>query len=93
MTSTEPLRSVMPIPWLKRTYERTCEDCGCVWRVPKAVARPPLKGLPIGGRMGMPSVRIDAVIAGNAALSETAASFRHCPNCQSSRYKQRSVRS
>jgi hypothetical protein len=80
------------IPWLTQEYERTCDDCGYVWRVPKAIAHPHMQGLPI---VKGPEVaaRADAVVAANAELAERAASFRCCPKCESDHYKQRSIRS
>ena len=80
------------MPWNARVYERTCADCGFVWRVPKAVARPRMKGMPASNRGGAVGVRA-AVIAANAALSERAAAFRCCSRCQSVQYKQVSVHS
>jgi hypothetical protein len=80
------------MPWKVRIYERTCTDCGFVWRVPKAVARPQMRGMPASGRGGAAAVRA-AVIAANAALSERAAAFRRCSRCESVQYKQVSVRS
>jgi len=80
------------IPWRTQEYERTCNGCGCVWRVPKGVARPRMQGLPLsfGGEVAS---QADAVIAANAALSERAAAFRRCPKCESDHYRQRPVRS
>jgi hypothetical protein len=86
------------IPWLTREYERTCDDCGCVWRVPKGIAHPHMQGIPMarGGRgLGPDSAaaRADAVAEANAQLAERAAAFRRCPKCDSDHYKQRSIRS
>jgi hypothetical protein len=36
------------IPGLAQEYERTCDDCGTSWRVPKAIAHPHMQGLPTG---------------------------------------------
>ena len=83
----------MHIPWLTQEYERTCDNCGYVWRVPKGIARPHMRGLPMGGRGGLAAAQAEAVIAANAALSERAAAFRRCPRCESDHYKQRSIRS
>ncbi len=90
----------MRIPWRRREYERTCDDCGTSWRVPKAIAHPRLEGLPMRGS-GMTVVTradavveaADAVVEANAELAERAAAFRRCPKCESDHYKQRSIRS
>lgn len=94
----------MRIPWLAREYERTCQDCGYVWRVPRAVARPQLQNLRRGGRstsgglstrgnVGARVRAIEAVVEANAALGEIAAAARRCARCESRRFKQRRIRS
>ena len=88
----------MRIPWLTREYERTCDDCGYVWRVPKGIAHPHMQGLPMtrgGGGVGSGGVaaRAETVAEANAELAERAAAFRRCPKCESDHYKQRSIRS
>jgi hypothetical protein len=90
----------MRIPWRAREYERTCHDCGYVWRVPKEVARPHLQDPESRGRVaegGLGAVGgvqgTEAVLDANAALSERAAASRRCPKCESDRYKQRTIRS
>ena len=83
----------MGIPWRTREYERTCNDCGYVWRVPKEAARPHMRGIPMTGAGGGALAQADAMIATNAALSERAAALRCCPRCESVDYKQRPIRS
>jgi hypothetical protein len=80
----------MRIPWRVREYERTCNNCGYVWRVPKAIARPPVRGLPTAPRERIARVVRD-VIAENAALAERAEATRSCAKCESRQYKQRSI--
>ena len=86
----------MHIPGLAREYERTCQDCGHTWRVPKWAAHPHMHGLPTGmGRGGDTTMgeQAETVIEENAELAERAAVFRQCPECDSVRYKQRPIRS
>ena len=82
----------MRIPWRAREYERTCDDCGYVWRVPKEVARPHLQDPEMrGGARGGIGLT-EAVLDANAALSERAATSRRCAKCESDHYKQRTIR-
>ena len=78
----------MHIPGLAQEYERTCDDCGHVWRVPKWAAHPHMQGFPIGVAVDTASVE-----AANAELAEKVAAFGVCPECDSEHYKQRPVRS
>ena len=83
------------IPWLAQQYERTCDDCGYVWRVSKGIAHPHMQKLPRVGGSGGPGMaaRANAVVEANAKLAARAAGFRHCSRCESTHYKQRSIRS
>jgi hypothetical protein len=81
------------IPWPTREYERTCDDCGCVWRVPKGIAHPHMQGLPMTRGSGDVATRAEAVAEANTELAERAAAFRRCPKCESDHYKQWSIRS
>jgi len=86
----------MHIPGLADEYERTCEDCGQTWRVPRWVAHPHMQGLPMGmgpGGRSMAADQADAVVEANAELAERAAALRNCPKCESDHYKQRPIRS
>jgi hypothetical protein len=38
----------MRISWGRREFERTCDECGTAWRVPKAIAKPK-RGIPFRG--------------------------------------------
>jgi hypothetical protein len=81
------------IPGLAREYERTCQDCGHTWRVPKWAAHPHMQGMPITGGGGMAAAQAERVAAANAELAERVAVFRQCPECESQHYKQRAIRS
>ena len=84
----------MRIRWRARELQRTCLSCGEVWQVPKGMARPRMRGLPLSTQ-GMPvsgsrtGSRADDVIAANAELGEQAAALKQCPHCGSTRYRQK----
>jgi hypothetical protein len=83
----------MHIPGLANEYERTCQDCGHAWRVPKWAAHPNMQGLPMSGSGGAAARQAAGVAAANAELAEKVAVFKRCPECDSEHYKQRAIRS
>ena len=80
----------MHIPGLADEYERTCQDCGQTWHVPRWAAHPHMQGLPMG-RAGV-AEQANAVAEANAERAERAAALRNCPKCESDHYKQRPIR-
>ena len=99
----------MPIRWRTRQYERTCDDCGHTWRVPRQFAKhlKPLRLRPMAsGRGPLGPDAADALIrqggtpyadaADIQAYDERAEEFeayRTCPKCSSQHYSQRPIRS
>jgi predicted RNA-binding Zn-ribbon protein involved in translation (DUF1610 family) len=90
---------VMRLPWLAREYERTCDDCGWSWRVPRRLARRRVQsisgfGVTSGGiQTAADRAELKAEVQSSMELSEQAEAFRECPKCGSVRYKQRRARS
>jgi hypothetical protein len=90
----------MRIPRPARQYERTCDNCGHAWRVPRWAAHRHVWGLPMGASpetMGgemerLPRKLPDAVFA-NAEVADRAGAYRRCPECDSDRNRQRPIRS
>ena len=83
----------MHIPGRTEEYERTCDDCGTSWRVPRQFAKH-VKPLPLRGGYGhtMPHVDPADVPAYDRRVEEFEA-YRVCPKCSSQHYSQRPVRS
>jgi hypothetical protein len=85
----------MHIPGLAHEYERTCDECGHAWGVPKWAVHPHMLGLPMGARSGVGGGlrATDAVVSANAELAERADAYARCPECGCDHYKQRAIRS
>jgi hypothetical protein len=84
----------MHIPGLAHEYERTCDDCGQVWHVPRWAAHPHMQGLPMEGHGSSQATAMDtnAIVEANAELAERAEALRRCPRCESDHYQQRPIR-
>lgn len=86
----------MRLPWRGREYERTCDDCGYTWRVPRKFGRRRVKsisGISVGGRRGaFDKAELNSEIQSSMALGEQAETFRECPKCGSVHHVQRLVR-
>jgi hypothetical protein len=80
----------MHIPGRTEEYERTCDDCGTSWRVPRQFAKH-VKPLPLRG------VRTPYVDPADVQVYDRRAeefeAYRVCPKCSSQHYAQRPVRS
>jgi hypothetical protein len=90
----------MRVPGLAAEYIRTCADCGCTWRVPRALARRRrfrslsasvlennLRTRAAGGL----DPRLERQ-SGRAAGGQQEEAFRHCPKCGSEHFEQRPAR-
>jgi hypothetical protein len=85
----------MHIPGRTDEYERTCDDCGTSWRVPRHLAKH-VKPLPVshedyGRGVGMPYVD-PADVQEYDRRVELFEAYRVCPKCSSQHYSQRPVR-
>lgn len=80
----------MHIPGRTEEYERTCDDCGQTWRVPREFAKH-VKPLPLRGIRGQ---YVDpADVQAHEEWTEAFEAYRMCPKCSSQHYSQRPIRS
>ena len=86
----------MRLPWQRADYARTCDKCGCTWRVPRSAARRRVRS--ISSFLAVPnSTTLDRseVARQVQALSrekQAVEVFQHCPGCGSDRFTQHTAR-
>lgn len=88
----------MRMPRRAAEYIRTCADCGCAWRVPRAFARRGFQSLSTS--IVENNLRTRAVGGLDPRLmpqsggvgGEQREAFRHCPECGSEHFAQRPAR-
>jgi hypothetical protein len=95
----------MQLPWRAREFERTCANCGYVWRVPRQFARrhfqsisgfsaargPRVRGRALDPR-GPDYSQLNAEVQAIEETNQEIEAFKSCPKCSSRRYAQRVVR-
>jgi hypothetical protein len=93
----------MHFPWPAREFERTCADCGYIWRVPRGFVRRPfqsISGLSTGVRIrgsamdprGLDNSQLSAQVRAIEEIGEETEAFKSCPRCSSQQFAQRPVR-
>ncbi len=88
----------MPIGWFAREWERTCNECGYTWRVPRAIARRGIRGgsamLVAGATRGAwaSNSSMGSMRSGIAARAELMEQFRICAKCGVDSFTQRPCR-
>jgi hypothetical protein len=94
----------MRFPWQAREFDRTCANCGYVWRVPREFARrrvqsisgftaltPKMRGTALDPR-GLDYPELNAQVQASEEISEEAEAFKSCPRCSSQQFAQRAAR-
>jgi hypothetical protein len=89
----------VPIGFFAREWERTCNDCGYTWRVPRSIARRGIRGVSAFSVMGATrsgSWRGDGNMgglrSGIASRAELMEQFRICARCGVDNFSQRPAR-
>ena len=82
-------------------YERTCQECGYSWRVPRSIARRGMRGVSAMSVMGATRERgfgqpggfgLNNMMSGISARAETMEGFRICSVCGVDKFTQRPFR-
>ena len=87
----------MPFGFFAREWERSCVECGYIWRVPRSIARRGIRGMSAmsvrGATAGpMHDTRNVGVLSANIeARAELMEGFRTCAKCGADRFTQRPV--
>jgi predicted nucleic-acid-binding Zn-ribbon protein len=78
------------------TYERTCQECGYSWQVPRSIARYRTRGISavtvIGASRGDGGGGLSSVHSGIASRAEAMEGYRICAKCGVDNFTQRPVR-
>jgi hypothetical protein len=90
----------VPFGLFAREWERSCQECGYTWRVPRSIARRGIRGMSaksVGGAFagagpGRISSNADAVRAGIAARADLMEGFQICAKCGTDHFNQHPVR-
>jgi hypothetical protein len=89
----------MRLPGLAAEYIRTCANCGCTWRVPRAFARHRFQSLSTSIVENNLRIRatggLDPQLMpqfSRVAAGEQRETLRHCPECGSEMFSQRPAR-
>lgn len=88
----------MRLPWQSGEYERSCQDCGETWRVPRLVARrrKPISGFSVAPRGSPRGLRMDQdsapELTGSEAISAELEACRRCPRYGAEHYIQSPAR-
>jgi predicted nucleic-acid-binding Zn-ribbon protein len=89
----------MPGSWFARQYQRTCNQCGYTWLVPRSIARRGVRGMTAVSARGA-SVQAGINVVSSAGLSaaigaraEVMEAYRLCAKCGVDDFVQHPVRS
>jgi len=85
----------MRLPWQPKEFERTCTECGCVWRVPRSAARRRVGSISMWTAATPSSVdraELGRQVSAAAAANEPAGVLSRCPSCGAAEFTQRPVR-
>ncbi len=84
----------MRLPWQAREYERTCDNCGYTWRVPRSAARHRVRSISMistASPRSIDRVELAREVNSIAAENQLTEGFRHCPRCDAEQFEQRRI--
>jgi predicted nucleic-acid-binding Zn-ribbon protein len=88
--------------WFAKVYERTCQDCGYSWQVPRSIARHRIRGTSTISFTGTAARGLQYSQGGQhdlanmheslASRAEMIETYRRCAKCGVDKFTQRPVR-
>ena len=88
----------VPIGFFAREWERTCNECGYTWRVPRSIARRGIRGMSASSVMGATrgswrsNSSLGGMRSGIEGRAELMEQFRICARCGVDNFSQRPAR-
>jgi DNA-directed RNA polymerase subunit M/transcription elongation factor TFIIS len=85
----------MRFPWQPREYERTCADCGHIWRVPRWAAQRRVRSISmisVASRTTIDRGELSREVDSASAANQSADTYRKCPKCGADHFTQRALR-
>jgi DNA-directed RNA polymerase subunit M/transcription elongation factor TFIIS len=85
----------MRLPWQPREFERTCAECGYVWRVPRSAARRrvgSISMISVATQTGVDRAELAREVSAASTANQPAEVLRRCPKCGADKFSQRALR-
>jgi len=85
----------MRFPWQPQDYQRTCTECGYIWRVPRWAARRRVRSvsmISVASRTTIDRGELARKVESASASNRQADTFQRCPKCGADHFTQRALR-
>jgi DNA-directed RNA polymerase subunit M/transcription elongation factor TFIIS len=85
----------MRLPWQPKEFERTCAECGYLWRVPRSASRRRIGSISMFSVATLRSVdraELGREVRSASIANQPARALGQCPRCGAAKFAQRAVR-